>query len=104
MLLATHAWRHAQLPLLPTAFATYDRRALGVSILRAAPTTLESTAHVFGCGLDLYGALLRPARGFDLLADDFSFAAILAALLALAGATAAMSRQVRLARLAAKWQ
>jgi ER membrane protein complex subunit 1 len=92
------------LPLMPASFATYDRRVIGIAVIRSAPTALESTTHVFGHGLDLYSALLRPARGFDLLADDFSFAALLVALLGLATAVAAMSQVVRAAQLKAKWQ
>ena len=93
-----------QLPLHPQSFASYDHQIAGVRHIRTAPADLESTTHVVAWGLDLYYVLLRPARGFDMLGEDFSFALLIVALAALAGGAVVMSRLVASARLRGQWQ
>lgn len=93
-----------QLPLHPQSFASYDREVAGVRNIRTAPADLESTTHVVAWGADLYYVMLRPARGFDMLGEDFSFALLIVALAALAGGALVMSRLVASARLRGQWQ
>lgn len=88
---------------MPTSFATYDRCVMGVSHLHAAPAELESTTHLLAWGLDTYYAMLRPAAGFDLLDEDFSFALLTVALGALALAVVVAHHLVKSQKLAAQW-
>eukprot|EP01047_Picozoa_sp_COSAG01_P053299 COSAG01_NODE_5697_length_4090_cov_62.563518_2_plen_63_part_00 len=45
--------------------------------------------HVLAVGLDLFYTRTQPSHKFDLLSDDFDYMALLAAMLAMASATAA---------------
>ena len=65
---------------------------------------MESTTHVLAWGTDVYYVLLRPALGFDMLSDDFSFALLTVALLALAGSVFAMNHLLREAKLKHNWK
>jgi ER membrane protein complex subunit 1 len=93
-----------QLPLMPNSFASYEQTVARVSEILSSPSDLESTTHVLAWGLDIYYALLRPARGFDMLQEDFSFALLTLALLGLLIGTVVMSRLVASAQVQAKWQ
>lgn len=93
-----------QLPLTPQSFASYDRVVSRVAHVLSTPTEMESTTHVLAWGHDLYYTLLSPARRFDSLQDDFSFALLTIALASLAGGAAFMSQLVKKAQLKAKWQ
>ena len=96
--------RCVQLPLSPQSFASYDHQISGVQSVRSFPTDMESTTHVLAWGTDVYYVLLRPARGFDTLNEDFSFVLLIAALLTLGGGVAAMQHLLKEARLHHKWK
>jgi ER membrane protein complex subunit 1 len=97
-------FRAAQLPLAPQSFASYDRVVARVAHIASAPSDMESTTHVFAWGHDVYYTMMRPARGFDTLQDDFSFALLTVALAALVIGTGVVRHLLVSAQLKAKWQ
>ena len=93
-----------QLPIMPQSYASYDTVVLGVRAIRTAPSEMESTTHAFAWGTDLYYVLLRPARGFDMLQEDFSFALLIVAVAALVTGVGVMRQIVQRAKLHAAWK
>ena len=93
-----------QLPLAPQSFASLDHTIARVHSIAPLPSDMESTTHVLAWGLDVYYVLLRPARGFDMLQEDFSFALLIVALTALTVGVVVVSRLLASAKLRAQWQ
>jgi ER membrane protein complex subunit 1 len=89
---------------MPQFFASYDHTVARVRHIATTPSDMESTTHVLAWGLDLYYVMLRPARGFDMLQEDFSFALLIVALLGLVGSVVFMSQLLKSAQLKDKWQ
>lgn len=89
---------------MPQFFASYDNTVARVSKITTTPSDMESTTHVLAWGLDVYYVMLRPARGFDMLQEDFSFALLIVALLGLVGSVVFMSQLLKSAQLKDKWQ
>ena len=88
---------------MPASFVTYDAQVLGIANVIAAPAELESTTHVVAWGLDTYYVMMRPARGFDMLDEDFSFALLTVALFALSLGTFALHHIVKKQKVKAQW-
>jgi len=88
---------------MPASYVSYDAQVLGIVAIVAAPAELESTTHVLAWGVDLYYVLLRPARGFDMLGEDFSYALLTVALLGLLLGTVALHHIVKRQRVRAQW-
>ncbi|KAG2448475.1 hypothetical protein HYH02_006367 [Chlamydomonas schloesseri] len=92
------------LPFSPLSFATLDKQVLGLSGLAVEPTRLESTCLLFVHGVDLFYTRLAPAKGFDSLEDDFNYALLVAALVALSVGAVVMNYMTKQAQLAWKWK
>lgn len=71
------------LPLNPVMFASYDKQIAQLSKVVVEPSNLESTSLLFAHGVDLFYTRLSPAKAFDSLEDDFSYALLVIALAAL---------------------
>ena len=69
-----------------------------------APAVLESTAHVFVHGLDLFYTRVQPSAAFDLLAEDFPYALLLLLVAAMTAGAAALRHVEDKSTVKAKWQ
>jgi hypothetical protein len=92
------------LPLMPTAFATYDKQVAGLNSVLVEPSRLESTCLVLAVGVDLFYTRVAPARKYDSVEDDFQFGLLVLALTALTCGAVAMSYMTKRKVLAAKWE
>jgi hypothetical protein len=92
------------LPMFPQLYATYDKQVLGLQAIVTAATGLESTSLMFAHGLDLFHTRLAPAKNFDSLNDDFSFALLVVSLLGLAVASGLVKYTASRAQLKQKWR
>ncbi|KAG2424507.1 hypothetical protein HXX76_014388 [Chlamydomonas incerta] len=92
------------LPFSPLSFATLDKQVLGLRGVAVEPTRLESTCLMFVHGVDLFYTRLAPAKGFDSLEDDFNYALLIAALVALSVGAVVMNYMTKQAQLAWKWK
>lgn len=77
---------------------------LGLRAVTVEPTRLESTCLMFAHGVDLFYTRLAPAKGFDSLEDDFNYALLIAALVALSVGAVIMNYMTKQAQLAWKWK
>jgi hypothetical protein len=92
------------LPMFPQMYATYDKQVMGLKAVLTAATGLESTSLVFAHGIDLFHTRLAPAKNFDSLNDDFSYALLVISLLGLMVAAMAVNYMAARAQLKQKWQ
>ena len=65
---------------------------------------LESTAHVFAHGLDLFYTRVQPSATFDLLADDFPYALLVLLVGGMTAGVFALRYFANKAAVKAKWQ
>ncbi|KAJ9076196.1 hypothetical protein DSO57_1028507 [Entomophthora muscae] len=61
----------------PKAVLTYGQDVAGISNIVSSPTVYESTAVIFGFGLDVFWTSYAPSQQFDVLSPDFSKVALL---------------------------
>ncbi len=92
------------LPLFTAMHTTYNRQVAQLQSVVVAPSQLESTCLVFAHGSDLFFTRLVPARHFDSLETDFSYALLVVGLLALGVGTAMARVYSQKAMLKHKWQ
>mmetsp|Transcript_70430 Transcript_70430/g.223153 ORF Transcript_70430/g.223153 Transcript_70430/m.223153 type:complete len:981 (-) Transcript_70430:53-2995(-) len=95
---------HEVLPLVPHQFVTYGNQVAQLRGITTAPARLESTCLMLAYGLDLFYAVTTPARTFDLLDEDFSYALLVLTIGGLAVAAFVTGDMVRRQELAKKWR
>ena len=92
------------LPIVPAAFATYNKAVARLRQIETAPARLESTSLVFVHGLDLFFTRVMPSRTYDLLTDDFSYGLLSLTILTLLVFTVVSQRMMGVKDLAFKWK
>jgi hypothetical protein len=76
---------HDTLPIMPTQYATHNKRVAHLKGTATAPAKLESTALLLVHGLDLFLTRIQPSKAFDSLSDDFPYAFLVLITAALLG-------------------
>lgn len=76
----------------------------GFAGIVTAPAVLESTAHIFVHGMDLFYTRMQPSATFDLLAEDFPYALLLLLVGVMTVGALAMQHMVGQAAVKSKWQ
>lgn len=74
------------LPIIPQSYVTHALQVEGLQGVATFPAKLESTAHVFAYGVDLFYTRIAPSRTYDSLTDDFGYALLLLTIVALVAA------------------
>jgi len=67
----------AILPVNPKTSLSYNYTINGLRGIKSAPALIESTSLVFCYGIDLFFVRISPSKAYDLLNEDFNFAALL---------------------------
>jgi hypothetical protein len=66
------------LPFDAKSIVSYNKTIHSIDRIVSSPSNLESTAHVFVQGLDLFYTRVSPSLAYDLLNEDFSYVLLLA--------------------------
>lgn len=72
-----------ELPIPAEAIINYNQTISNIKSIYVTPSSLESTALVFVCGLDIFFTHVTPSRTFDVLNDDFEYGFIALVLIGL---------------------
>jgi ER membrane protein complex subunit 1 len=82
---------------------TYTKSVPRLSNIYSVPVELESTSLLLGVGLDFFYVRSQPARGFDLIPSDFSYAQLMLICGGLMFAVMYASSAVKTKNLKQKW-
>lgn len=95
---------HPELPVIPTAFATLNKRLAGLTGLRTEAAMLESSTLLIGWGMDVFFARLAPSQTYDMVPEDFPFALLVISVVGLAAALIAVRMAVKKRATRMKWE
>lgn len=74
------------LPIVSQSYITHSYQIESLRGIMTFPARLESAAHVFTYGVDLFYTRIAPSRTYDSLTEDFSYALLLITIVALLAA------------------
>ena len=93
-----------ELPVAQTAFATYNKKVVGLKGIKTEPAVLESTSLLTAWGMDIYFARLAPSKAYDMVPEDFPYSLLVVSVLTLAIGLVVLRSAVHQRALKLKWE